>query len=47
MGCVTSTAKRRRKQAKAGYTHIAKSKRPRYSKGAGAGPAGKTAMSKG
>jgi hypothetical protein len=34
MGCVASTAKRRRKQAKMGYTHMAKRKRPRYSKSA-------------
>jgi hypothetical protein len=36
MGCVTSTAKRRRRQAKNGYKHIDKRYRPRYSRSAGA-----------
>lgn len=45
MGCVTSTAKRRRKQAKQGYTHIDKKHRPKYAKNSGGVP-GKTAMSK-
>jgi len=30
MGCVTATAKRRRRQAKMGYRHIHKAKRPHY-----------------
>jgi hypothetical protein len=30
MGCVTSTAKRRRKQAKMGYRHLAKNQRPAH-----------------
>lgn len=32
MGCVTATAKRRRRQAKNRYNHLAKMGRPIYSK---------------
>lgn len=33
--CVAATAKRRRRQAKQGYTHIDKRHRPRYSRSSG------------
>ncbi len=32
MGCVTATAKRRRRQAKQNYNHLAKPQRPKYRK---------------
>lgn len=32
MGCVQATARRRRKQAKGGYKHISKLRRPHYTK---------------
>lgn len=32
MGCVTATAKRRRRQAANGYAHLAKHQRPVYKK---------------
>jgi hypothetical protein len=30
MGCVTATAKRRRRQARGGYMHLAPQRRPHY-----------------
>lgn len=32
MGCVTATAKRRRRQAKNGYNHLCERQRPNYKK---------------